>query len=185
VVGVDKSAEQLKVARKRLPDSVPLYQMDMCDLSELDGSFDAVTCLFSSIGYMSTVENLHLAIAEMTNKLNPGGVLIVEPWLTPETYTVGSLHGDNVTNKPNLRISRMNIAEIIEEPGLPPRSFMEMHYLVGRPSGIERFREEHVLTLFTTEQYLEAISAAGLEARFDPDGLSDNGRGVFIGIKPT
>ncbi len=192
VIGIDLSPDQLTIARQRLPN-VKLFQRNMVDFPLTKPDFlgsnpafvDIITCLFSSIGYMRTIEELQQAISNMAVTLNPGGALIVEPWLSPENYTVGSLHGDNVTNLPNLRISRMNIAEIVEEPGLPPRSRMEMHYMVGRPSGIERFTEVHELTLFSTKQYLEAITAAGLVARFDPDGLSANGRGVHIGIKPT
>ena len=50
---------------------------------DLGCRFDVVTCLFSSIGYVGTVERLDQAIATMAAHLEPGGTLIVEPWLSP------------------------------------------------------------------------------------------------------
>ncbi|MCQ9362278.1 class I SAM-dependent methyltransferase, partial [Corynebacterium sp. 153RC1] len=81
VSGVDLDPELLGIARERLGD-VDLRTGDMTDFA-LDGQFDVVTCLFSSIGYVGTVERLGSAITAMATHLNPGGVLIVEPWLTP------------------------------------------------------------------------------------------------------
>ena len=189
VAGLDMSEQQLEAARQRMPD-VNFIQADMREfrlsrpgfLGYDPAFYDVVTCLFSSIGYMRDVEQLQQAIQSMAYHLHRGGVIIVEPWLTPETYDEGKLHGDNIV-KENLRLSRMNISEVIREPGLPPRARMEMHYLVGTPDGIERFIEVHELTLFTREQYFEAFKAAGLKAEFDPNGLSSNGRGVFVATK--
>src|ERR671923_34446 len=77
--GLDLDGELLAVARERLRD-VPLHQDDMRDF-DLGRRFDAVTCLFSSIGYVLTVEGLTAAVAAMARHLEPGGVLVVEPWL--------------------------------------------------------------------------------------------------------
>lgn len=191
VTGLDMSEQQLEAARLRMPD-VNFIRADMREfrLSKpgflgYDRSFyDVVTCLFSSIGYMRDIEQLEQAIKSMAYHLHTGGVNIVEPWLTPETYDEGKLHGDNIVNE-DRRLSRMNISEVIREPDLPPRSRMEMHYLVGTQDGIEHFREVHELTLFTRAQYFEAFKAAGLKAEFDPAGISNNGRGVFVATKPA
>jgi len=51
VEGVDISPAMLAVARRRLP-GVPLREADMRTL-DLGKTFDAVTCLFSSIGYVT------------------------------------------------------------------------------------------------------------------------------------
>src|SRR5438067_67243 len=82
VEGLDLDPELLAIARERLPD-VPLHEGDMRDF-DLGRRFDAVTCLFSAIGYMLTVEELAAAVASMARHLEPGGVLLVEPWLEPE-----------------------------------------------------------------------------------------------------
>ena len=63
VAGVDLDEGLIDVARDRL-DDVPLQLADMTSF-DLGRKFDAVTCLFSSIGYVGTVERLASAIAAM------------------------------------------------------------------------------------------------------------------------
>jgi SAM-dependent methyltransferase len=50
----------------------------------LDRSFDAVVCLFSSIGSLTSTEELDEAVGAMSRHLNPGGVLIVDGWIRPD-----------------------------------------------------------------------------------------------------
>ena len=54
VEGIDVSEEQLAVARARLP-GVELHLGDMTTF-DLGRTFDAVTCMFSSIGYVGSLE---------------------------------------------------------------------------------------------------------------------------------
>ncbi len=171
VEGLDLDPEMLGVARERLPN-VPLHEGDMADF-DLGKRFDAVVCMFSSIGYVRTAERLRSAVASMARHLEPGGVLVVEPWLSPEVWVdrhVGAVFVD----QPELKIARMNVGE--REGNL---SIFEFEYLVGTPNGLERFNERHQLGLFTVEQYLEAFRAAGLEVDHDPEGPM--GRGLYIG----
>ena len=171
VEGLDLDPEMLGVARERLPN-VPLHEGDMADF-DLGKRFDVVVCMFSSIGYVRTEERLRSAVASMARHLEPGGVLVVEPWLSPEVWVdrhVGAVFVD----QPELKIARMNVGE--REGNL---SIFEFEYLVGTPNGLERFNERHELGLFTVEQYLEAFRAAGLEVDHDPEGPM--GRGLYIG----
>jgi SAM-dependent methyltransferase len=173
VEGIDLEPELLAVARKRLPD-VPLHEGDMRDF-DLGKTFDAVTCLFSSIGYMTGLDDLHRAIAAMARHLNPGGVLVVEGWLTPEVFEPG--HGRDISvNEPDLKISGFNDSAV--EGRLSRITF---HYLVGTPDDITSFTEEHVLGLFTRDEYEEAFERAGLDVTYDGEGLM--GRGNYIGVK--
>ncbi len=173
VEGLDLDNEMLAVARQDYPE-IPFYQADMVDF-DLGKQFDAVTCLFSSIGYVKTKQRLELAVQTMSNHLRSGGVLIVEPWFTPEQWRPGRVSALFV-DQPDLKISRMNISEV--EGNL---SFFVFHYSVGTPQGIEYFTERHELGLFTQEVYLEAFRKAGLEVTHDPEGL--DGRGLYIGLK--
>lgn len=174
VEGLDLDPEMLAVAKQDHPD-IPFHQGDMVDF-ELGKRFDAITCLFSSIGYVKTTARLEAAIQNMTRHLQPGGVLIVEPWFTPEQWKPGRVSALFV-NEPDLKISRMNISET--EGAL---SFFVFHYTVGTPQGVEYFTERHELGLFTHEDYLAAFRKAGLETIHDPEGL--DGRGLYIGTKP-
>jgi SAM-dependent methyltransferase len=171
VEGLDLDPELLKLARERLGD-VPLHEGDMRDF-DLGRRFDAVTCLFSSIGYAKTEPELRGALAAMARHLEPGGVLLVEPWLTPEAYHTPHL-GSVFVHEDELEIARMNVAEHGDGT-----SVMVFHYLVGTPEGIEQFEERHELGLFTHEQYLAAFRDAGLAVEHDEEGLM--GRGLYLG----
>jgi len=172
--GLDLDGELLAVARERLPD-VPLHRGDMRDF-DLGRSFDAVTCLFSSIGYVLTVEALEAAVASMARHLEPGGVLVVEPWLAPEAVVVPHV-GAVFVDEPELKIARVNTIEVDGR-----RSSFEFQYLVGTPAGVEHFTERHELGLFTREEHLAAFRAAGLAVEHDEEGLM--GRGLYVGVAP-
>jgi SAM-dependent methyltransferase len=170
VEGVDLDPEMLAVARKRLP-GVPFHEADMVAF-DLGKRFDAVVCMFSSIGYVRTEERLRSAILSMARHLEPGGVLVVEPWLTPEAWQDGHV-GAVFVDEPELKIARINASE--REGNL---SMFEFEYLVGTPEGVKHFTERHELGLFTVEDYVGAFRAAGLEADHDPEGPM--GRGLYV-----
>jgi SAM-dependent methyltransferase len=172
VEGLDLDPEMLAVARERLPD-VTFHETDMSSF-DLGKRFDAVVCMFSSIGYARTEERLREAVAAMARHLETGGVLVVEPWLTPEVWT-DRLVGSVFVQEPELKVARINVGNRRDNI-----SFIDFHYLVGTPDGVEHFTELHELGLFTVEQHLAAFSAVGLDADHDPEGPM--GRGLYLGI---
>jgi SAM-dependent methyltransferase len=172
VEGLDLDAGMLAVARERLPD-VPFHDADMASF-DLGRRFDAVVCMFSSIGYVQTEERLRSAIASMARHLEPAGVLVVEPWLSPDRWEDGRVGGVFV-DEPELKIARMNVAA-----SRGTTSIVDFHYLVATSDGVEHFTELHELGLFTVEQQLDAFRAAGLEVDHDPEGPM--GRGLYVGV---
>jgi SAM-dependent methyltransferase len=175
VEGVDLNPELLEIARERCP-GVRLHEADMADF-ELERSFDVVTCLFSSIAYVRTLERMRGAVRCMRAHLNPGGVLLIEPWFTPESYWTGTITANHV-EEDDLKIAWMYTSEREGE-----MSVLDIHYLVGRPTGVERHHERHELGLFTQDEHLEALHDAGLETRFDPQGPF--GRGMYLAWDAT
>lgn len=173
VEGLDLDAEMLAVASHKYPD-IPFHPADMTDFA-LHKQFDVITCLFSSVGYVKTKARLDQAIQNMANHLIPGGVLMVEPWFTPEQWKPGRVSALFV-DQPDIKISRMNVSEA--DGSL---SFFVFHYMVATMEGVEYFTERHELGLFTHEDYLEAFHKAGLETSHDPEGL--DGRGLYISLK--
>ena len=171
VAGLDLDEGLLSVARERLPD-VAFHHADMTSF-DLGRRFDAVTCLFSAIGYAGTEDKLRAAIAAMARHLEPGGVLIVEPWLEPQDWKRGHLHLLTV-DEPDVKIARASIADVDGAV-----SIVDFHYLVVTRAGVEHFTERHEVTLFTGAQYAAAFEAARLEIERDEDGLI--GRGLYIG----
>jgi dTDP-3-amino-3,4,6-trideoxy-alpha-D-glucopyranose N,N-dimethyltransferase len=174
VEGLDISLELLTIARQRLP-GIPLHHGDMTAF-DLGKTFDLVTCLFSSIGYVKTLENLARAVGCMARHLRAGGLLIIEPWFTPDTWRPGTVHAIFI-DEPELKIARINTSFVMGH-----LSIFDLHYLVGTPPGTEHFVEHHEMGLFTTEDMRAALAAVGLEVTFDPQGLM--GRGLFVGRHP-
>ncbi len=70
VAGLDLNPELLQAARTRCPD-IALHQGSMTEF-DLSSTFDVITCLFSSIAYLRTLENLRRALANFARHLEPG-----------------------------------------------------------------------------------------------------------------
>ena len=174
VEGLDLSREQLKIARKRNP-GVNFHRGNMVNF-KLRKKYDAITCLFSAIGYVKTVSRLRQAVKNMARHLHSGGVLIVEPWISPERWEVGRIDVTFV-DRPKLKIARMNTTKRRGKI-----SITNFHFLIGTPEGIEYFVESHKMGLFSHQEYTAAITRSGMKIIYDPRGLM--GRGLYIGKKP-
>jgi SAM-dependent methyltransferase len=173
--GLDISDDLLELARQRNPEIV-FHQGDMTDF-RLGRQFEVVTCLFSSIGYVKTADGLAHAIGCMASHLKPGGVLVIEPWFTPDDWKPGTVHA-LLVDEEELKIARVNTSFVDGR-----LSYFDLHYLIGTPEGTEHFVERHELGLFTVEEMKATLEAVGLEVVYDPEGPA--GRGVFLGLWPT
>jgi SAM-dependent methyltransferase len=171
VDGLDLDPAFVGIARNKLRNGT-VYQGDMTSFA-LPDKYDVVQCLFSSIGYVGTLDNVRRALARFRAHLAPGGIVLVEPWFAPGVMQHGRV-SINTAESSDVQVARMAHAEV--EGRL---SRIRFEYLVGRASGIERATEVHELGLFTTDEMLESFHGAGLEATHDPHGV--DGRGLFLG----
>lgn len=174
VEGLDLNPDLLSVARDRLPDT-PLHEADMASF-DLGRRFDVVTCLFSSIAYVRTLDNMRRAVARMAAHVAPGGLLLIEPWFAPETYWSGTITA-NFANEPDLKIAWMYVSDRRDRV-----SVFDIQYMVGQPSGVETFSEVHEMGLFTADEYAAAVRDAGMAHEQDPQGFF--GRGLHVGTAP-
>jgi SAM-dependent methyltransferase len=170
VDGIDQNEDYLRASRIKNP-SGNYSRADMTGF-DLDRAYDAVTCLFSAIGYVGTIERLNGAVAAMARHVRPGGVLIIEPWLTPDAWKPGSqfIHTGQL---PDGLVCRMSHSG--QEGNL---SVLQLHYLRGSVRGIEHFSERMELTLFTRAEMTAAFDAAAMEVSYEPEGLM--GRGLYL-----
>ena len=171
VAGVDNSSEILAIARDRL--DVPLFRADMVEM-DLGRRYDVVTCLFSGIGYVRPLDRLHAAVANLARHASPGGLVIVEPWVTPSTWRRDDVDVQQAEDRSWVRMSAA------KRRG--STSFLDMHWLVAETWGVEHHSERHTLELYTVEQYRSAFEEAGMAVEYDPEGLI--GRGLMIGTVP-
>lgn len=174
VAGIDLLPALVQAARRRCP-AADVRVADMIEF-DLGRQFDVVTCLFCSIGYAVTLERAERAIACMARHLAPGGLLIVEPWVTPEkcwTHRVTS----EVFDSPEMKIVRMHTHEIEGR-----NSVFDIHYLVGTPQSVTHFVEREVMGLFTHEQYADALRKVELNVEHSDMELFPGHRyGVYVG----
>jgi SAM-dependent methyltransferase len=169
--GADLDDGLLEVARSRLP-GIPLHRADMREL-DLGRRFDVVTCLFSSIGFVGGPEGLAAAAAALARHVEPTGLLLVEPWITPDAWIPGRPHV-LAHDEPELAFARVTLSGLRGERV----STTEMHYVVATPDGVDAFVELHELYLFTHDELRGAFEAAGLAAELDPQGPT--GRGLWL-----
>lgn len=171
-VGVDIERHMLAVARRRLP-GVPLETADMLNL-DLGRRFDAITCLFSSIGYAALPDRLDQAVARMAGHLQPDGVLVIEPWITPPAWVGSGSESVDVVDHDGGKLVR-----VISSRRQGDQTILRMHYVHAARGSIETEDERHRLGLFSRDQYLAALRTAGLTATWHDPGL--RGRGLVVG----
>jgi ubiquinone/menaquinone biosynthesis C-methylase UbiE len=173
VEGLDINPKMLAVARKNYP-KIKFQQGDMANFG-LKSKFDIIVCLFSAIGHVKTKVRLQKTIKNMAQHLLPGGVLLVEPWFTPNQWHPGRVFTIQV-DKPDSKIVRMSLSS--QRGNI---SILEFQYLIGTSKGIERDTEFLELGLFTRKEYLDIFRSAGLKVVHDAYGV--DGRGLYIGLK--
>ncbi|WP_054949490.1 class I SAM-dependent methyltransferase [Numidum massiliense] len=170
VDGIDLNERFVQIAAERNPSS-NFWVADMTAF-DLQKTYDVVMCLFSSIGYVRTHEAVKQTVKQFKSHLNDGGIVIVEPWFTPDQWQAGYVSVLNA-ERDDVKVCRMSHAE--REGNL---SVLNFEYLVGTESGIQHFQERHELGLFSHEELLQIFQASGLNVVFDSKGIS--GRGVYI-----
>lgn len=172
VEGVDLSAEMRAHARRRVSGAA-VHDGDMRTL-DLGRTFDVVTCLFASIAYLRTTDELRAAISRMVAHLNPGGVIAVEPWFTPTTFPTRAVDFTAGT------VDDLDIARMVHRRVEGRVSHWSMHTIIGGPAGIEHLAEDHELLLFTHEEYTDAFTAAGAAVTTE-DGWP--ARPLYVGVR--
>lgn len=170
VEGLDSSRQMLAIARKRCP-GVRFHRGSLVAFN-LTRRFDVITCLFGAIAYAKTLASLRNATRSLVRHLQPGGVLVVEPWISPERFAAGRLVFDRVDDA-DLKVARMYVTK---RRGAV--SVFDSQYLVATGNGVAHFTERQELGLFTDRQYRAAFHQAGL--RVVATGPQLFGYGLYV-----
>lgn len=177
VDGVDIDAGLLAIARGKLPAS-HFVQADMAEL-RLDRRYDVVMCLFSSIGYLKTLERVTRALVRFREHLAPHGLILVEPWFPPGFLQDGYTTSTTAQSGP-IRIERSSRTTVHDR-----LSTLAFDYRIESGGEVRRASEVHELGLFTSDEMLACFDRAGLITTFDPVGLSDRGLYVARAAQPV
>ena len=173
--GLDLNADMLEIAKKKV-ENATFIQADMVTMN-LNEKFDVITCLFSSIGYTKTYENLRKTISNFSTHLNSGGLVVIEPWLEKSIYHEGHISMTTYDGE-DIKIARLNTTGL--KDGL---STMEMHYLMlKKGEDVKYFKDYHELGLFEIEKTIDTMKDTNLEVISFKKGLIVD-RGLILGIK--
>lgn len=173
VDGIDLD-DKLVALAKHKNTSGNFYCADMVDFS-LGKTYDVVMCLFSSIGYVKTLDRVIYTLERFKAHTNDGGIILVEPWFSPGELTPGKMF-INTAQSQELSVVRMGYSHIKDRI-----STLHFEYLIGRHGKIDHEIERHELGLFTVDEIRQCFKDAGLTAVFNQKGIS--GRGLYLARK--
>lgn len=173
--GIDASPAMIALARQKVPRA--RFLVGRMQGFRLPERFDVITCLFSSIGYVRSEADLVRTLRNFGAHLSPGGIVIVEPWLTPQVYRAGRTGFSHLGSRESPLV-RLHVAERRGD-----RSIMDMHHLAVIDGAVRHWVERHDMGLFDRATMRRAFRRAGLTVRSMP-GLFPLGRGLYLGT-PT
>jgi SAM-dependent methyltransferase len=145
---------------------------------DLERTFDLVTCLFSSIGHVRDESDLDAAIAAMARHVAPGGALLLEPWLTPD-----SVDEDFPATLDTVSTERGVCARASRSERRGDVLVVQYAWSVATDSAIHTAEESFRMPLFTQERYERAVTDAGLSASWLEVSALSAGRGLLVGLR--
>lgn len=169
--GLELSPDMAAIARER---GCAVTVGDMRDF-DLGRRFDAVVCLFGSIGYAGGKAGLDAAVARMAAHLAPGGVLVIENFHAPEEFFDGYRVADAWRDEKRA-VTRLSVSEHHGDVGV-----MNMHMVVADDTGVHSFVDRHEMSLYTTADFARAFGAAGLGVERVEGVLP---RALYVGVAP-
>jgi len=162
----------LEIAGRRSPDT-RLLPGDFRTF-DVGRRFDAIVCLFSGIGYLTELEDLHAAIKNFASHLESGGVVLVEGWVEPEHWLGSSVNAESV------RGDGIAVARVVRSAHQGVHCDLEMRYTIATTSEFRTIDESHRMRLSVPEEFDSAFTAASLTFERLPHMLH-NGRSVYVG----
>ena len=160
ITGTDLNSDMLKVAKKKFP-SVTFKKADMISFN-LKKKFDVITCLFAAIGYVKTYQNFTKTIQRFAKHLKPGGVLIIEPFISSDAFNPKHI-GANFVNKKDVKLARMNINK---KRGM--LAILNFHFLIATKKGVGYLQDTHELALFNLQKATRIMNKNGVKRKPTP-----------------
>ena len=171
VDGLDLDPAFANIARRKHPAG-RFFEADMSDF-HLARRYDAVLCLFSSIGYLLTLDRVAAALTCFREHLAPAGVIVIEPWFEPGVLDAGKVTR-TAAEANGVRVTRVSHVEV---DGRLSRLLFD--YEITDDTGTRSAHEVHELGLFTKDELVQTFRHAGLDVEYDSKGLTD--RGLYVG----
>jgi SAM-dependent methyltransferase len=163
VTATDISEDMIRVARRKAAErrsSVNFSVSDMCSAGEADGAYDAVVCLFDSIGYLLENERIVSCLRNAARRLQPRGICFVESW-----HAAAMLTGRDPVRVRRWKIPGAEVVRISEsscDHGAQ-NCLVRFEVIVTQSDGAwRRFEERHRNRYFLRKEMDGLLQSAGL-----------------------
>jgi dTDP-3-amino-3,4,6-trideoxy-alpha-D-glucopyranose N,N-dimethyltransferase len=187
VTGVDISEDMLRIARRKVKGRARFVRGDMRDLdASVEGKFDAVICLFSSVSYNLTMRDLRRTLQGLYDHLREPGVAVFDTHFTKRGFVDGH-RGEDVFDDGRVIGARLSVSEREGDVGQ-----LTFSYLIKDGAKTIVLRNDvHRLGLFDHEDFLRTMREVGfaetgayLDWSFKSAGGENQFRDVvFVGCK--
>ena len=164
ITATDRSPDMLEIGRRRAAmnnSNVVFALADMRNLELPAKEYDAVVCLFDSIGYLKTDDALHEAFGQIRNHLRPGGLFIFEFWHAPAMLNQYSPIRVRKLKTPDGEVTRTSETTLDSRNRLANVTYtVEERKNDGTCSTL---RESHTNRFFSVDEMKSLISAANFQ----------------------
>ena len=170
ISGTDKSPQMIEQARQKNIDrmcSVDFSVMNFLDI-HTDQTYDVVFCVFDSINYLHSPQEVLTFLEECKQLLAPKGLLIFD-FTTPtnSVEAIDYLHNEEGVSKDNIRFYRSSTYD--EESRIHTNKFSIQQLAEDNTTVIDEYIETHRQKIYTLQQMLEIIGQTTymIEAKYD------------------
>jgi SAM-dependent methyltransferase len=160
VTGLDRSADQLAIARRKARASRLAIHFVRGDMRSFDlgTRFDAAVCMFGAFGYLTRVPDVLRCLRTLRRHLRPDGVFVFEFWHTPAVRP----HQDWFHKAgPAYELIRMSQGRFDARRHLLSIRFWFFVFRARRI--LDRFDETHTVHTFTVEEMRRLLERGGFE----------------------
>ncbi len=159
VTGVDLSEDVLKVAAGKVRHGAKFIRGDMRDLgSAVEGQFDEVVCLFSTISYNLTRSDLKKTLRGFFDHVTDDGIVAFDTHFTKKGFLDG-YRGEDIFDDGKVIGARLSTSKRRGDIGE-----ISFTYLIKDGRKVITLRDDvHKLGLFVPEDFIEVLRDVGFK----------------------
>lgn len=178
-VAVDLSEPMLANCRRLNPD-VRTIVGDMRSI-RLERTFDAVL-IHDAIDYLLTEADVGATLSTVAAHLNPGGVALIAPTYTGESFDDHQMEQDQRADPHTGRV--LTYFQYVHDPDPSDTAFeLILVYLINDAGTVRIEHDRHVCGLFDTATWLRLMREAGLDAHEHAAGPDEPDWPLFVGVR--
>jgi SAM-dependent methyltransferase len=157
ITGIDINNEMLKLAKKKVKAG-KFIKGDMKTLN-LGTKFDVLMCMFSTIAYNLTYNELESTLRLFYDHLNTGGILIFDLNMH-EDYWLGDRVWINTVVESDLQLARIS-----PSPEKKPILDLDLIFFVKEKGKIDFDIDQHQIGLFNVNKINQILSGIGFDTK--------------------